>query len=356
MMSSLTYGSRLNYVNIAVGGLALLAVLLFIAAILQSGRVQGWIDPGQEIKIILPDEGLFGLSEGANVEILGTKAGAVSRIEIDPDQHFHAIVHVRRDMLPFVRSDSRAVIRKQFGVAGASYLEITRGNGQPLDWEYAVLHATADTSPTDALRQTLEEVRARIVPMIDDGRNAMQAWTRLANSLQDPEGNLQQLTSNLKTMTASINRGEGTLGTLITDDTLAVELNKMSANINKVLDDIDPIVENLRKTSGNVAKVTGNLATQSDDLPEIVEQLKQTLSRLQSILGDLKETTPKLPRIADNIDKATENVPGLVLQANQTLHELERLMAQLQQHWLLGGDRRPSDNDDARLKPWEQQQ
>jgi hypothetical protein len=116
-------------------------------------------------KVMLPDEGLFGLTEGAQVDILGTKAGEVRRIVLDPNQHMHAEISVSKAMLAFVRRDSRAIIRKQFGVAGASYLELTRGSGEPLDWEYAVLTATADRTPTDTVSELLAEIRSKVIPI-----------------------------------------------------------------------------------------------------------------------------------------------------------------------------------------------
>ena len=90
---SLTYQhTRFRYANQAVGVFVILTVIIFGAAFLFSGQVREWLDPGERIKVILPSEGLFGLSEGAEVHILGTKAGKVIRIVISPDQQMHADV------------------------------------------------------------------------------------------------------------------------------------------------------------------------------------------------------------------------------------------------------------------------
>ena len=111
-MSTRVAGFR--YTNEAVGALVLVTVLIFVLALVQAGRIREWFDPGATIRVILPDEGLFGLTEGAPVEILGTKAGEVRRIVLAPDQHIHAVIYVRKAMLAFVRRDSQAIIRKQF--------------------------------------------------------------------------------------------------------------------------------------------------------------------------------------------------------------------------------------------------
>jgi hypothetical protein len=48
--------SPFRYTNEAVGALVLLTVIVFIAAVLQSGRLQNWFDPGVKLKVILPKE------------------------------------------------------------------------------------------------------------------------------------------------------------------------------------------------------------------------------------------------------------------------------------------------------------
>jgi ABC-type transporter Mla subunit MlaD len=108
---------RFRYTNETVGALVLLAVVLFIVALLQSGRLREWFEPKATLKVLMPGEGLFGLSKGAKVDILGTQAGVVDEIVIVPGQRIHARVILKERMKAFVRNDSRAVIRKEFGVA-----------------------------------------------------------------------------------------------------------------------------------------------------------------------------------------------------------------------------------------------
>ena len=126
---------KFRYTNETVGLFVLITLLIFVAGLIYSGQVRKWFNPGETLKVVLPDEGLFGLTEGSAVEILGTRAGEVRDIVINPDQKIHANVRIDSDMAVFVRSDSKAAIRMTFGIAGDAYLEITRGTGAPLDWE-----------------------------------------------------------------------------------------------------------------------------------------------------------------------------------------------------------------------------
>jgi len=48
----------------------------------------------------------------------------------------------------FIRRDSRALIRRRYGIAGAAFVEIGRGTGAELDWNYAMIPAVTERDPT----------------------------------------------------------------------------------------------------------------------------------------------------------------------------------------------------------------
>ncbi|MGD8408709.1 MAG: hypothetical protein PVF86_15620, partial [Desulfobacterales bacterium] len=77
---------KFRYTNETVGLFVLISLLIFVAGLIYSGQVRKWFNPGETLKVVLPDEGLFGLAEGSAVEILGTKAGEVRDIVINPDE------------------------------------------------------------------------------------------------------------------------------------------------------------------------------------------------------------------------------------------------------------------------------
>jgi phospholipid/cholesterol/gamma-HCH transport system substrate-binding protein len=94
-----------------LGAFVLIALALFLFSLMQAGAIREWLYPSKNLRLVLPDEGLFGLAEGAKIEVLGTPAGKILRIVIDPDQKIHAKARIDSSMAPFVRQDSKAVIR-----------------------------------------------------------------------------------------------------------------------------------------------------------------------------------------------------------------------------------------------------
>jgi len=345
--------SKFRYTNEAVGLFVLMALLIFIAGLIYSGRVREWFNPGETLRVVLPDEGLSGLTRGSTVEILGTKAGEVRDIVINPNEKMHADVRIDSEMAVFVRSDSRATIRKTFGIAGDAYLEITRGFGQPLDWEFAVINAVSDRKPTDTVGDLIDEMQAKIFPIIDDAQKAIQAFLTVAEELQDPDKGVQQLLANINSIAGRIERGEGTIGRLLTEDKLVRDLESLIAQLDTETKRMAPILDDLQTTIQNVSAFSTQFDDPSGDIPQIARSLKEALASAEAVMRDLSQTTPQLPEIVKNVGDTTDTVPMLVLQVQQVMVELERLIKQLQASWLLGGGSREDSQTAGRLSPLE---
>lgn len=304
-----------RYTNEAVGALVLIAVIIFIAAVLQTGRLRNWFEPGVKIKVILPREGSYGLSRGAEVRILGTKAGTVEKVVVMPDQQIHAVVDLKKQMTSFIRSDSAAIIRKEYGVAGASYLEITNGKGEKLDWDYAVISADAERAPTESMGELLSEVRTKVMPILDDAAG---------------------LLVNLNTISGKIVGGEGTIGRLLVEDRMALEVETLLAQVNTNIGKLGPMLESLQTVVGNVSTLSSELTSQVSGIPQLSQDAGKILVSFQSVMDDLSRTTPQLPTLVESVNTAAGDVPILVVQTQQVLSELEELLRQLNSHWLLG--------------------
>lgn len=264
------------------------------------------------------------------MQILGAKAGEVRRIIIDPDQRMHAEVSVQNDMRVFIRHDSQAIIRKQFGVAGASFLEITRGTGEPLDWAYAVLEATAEQAPMDMVTTLLEELRGMVFPIIEDLQATTHALAALAEGLQSPDGDLQRMLADISAITDGMARGEGAIGRLMTED---------------------QFVRDLEATAQNLTGLTTTINSKSGGVPKVMQRVQTMLVSLQTMLTDMRQTGPNVTRITKNMADTTDRLPTLMLQTDQTLDTLDKLLVQLRSLWLLGGKQPDGKRGPSRRLP-----
>ena len=159
--------SRLRHADELVGFFVLLAIGVMIAAILEAGFLGRWFQPTTSLRILLPSAGVGGLVSGAEVEVLGTHAGTIRRIVINP-QRIYAEAEIDDQVRAVITRDSVAVIRRRFGVAGAAFIEIKRGSGPPMDWSFGVIDASTERAPTDNLSALIDELREKVLPIMTD--------------------------------------------------------------------------------------------------------------------------------------------------------------------------------------------
>jgi phospholipid/cholesterol/gamma-HCH transport system substrate-binding protein len=312
-----------------VGVVVLLCVGLFAAALLNAGLLKDWFQPSITLRILLPDSGVAGLAPGAEVQVMGTRAGEIRRIVIDPSQRMHALARIEEQMRPFIRRDSHISIRRQFGIAGTAYVDISRGDGPPLDWGYAVLTADTDRAPTDTIGQLVDELRAKLLPLMDDAQNAVVAFTALTKRALDPAGPLEQTLESAAVVTQRVQRGEGVVGRLVSDDRLGAQIQAALADTVSTVAHANGLLAELERTS------------KDPRIPVLIQRADALMASLQTTARNLAVVSPKFGQITNNVADTTDSLPATLLQAQSTAHELELLLGQLRHNWLLGGSAAP---------------
>ena len=304
---------RLRHTDEWIGLLVIVAVLLFVGAMLEAGVLSTWFRPVGHLRIVLPQSGVGGLSAGADIDVLGIRSGTVRRIVLNPNQQIYAEADIDRQAEPFIRRDSKAVIRRTFGIAGAAYVDISRGTGAPMDWSYAVIDATTETAPTDTLTTMLTRVQQKVFPVLDDAKRTMDALAALTTGLQ---------------------KGQGTIGRLLTDDRLAREAEQQVASLT-------PVIARLNDAAAKLDTLAERTASAQEGAPELLRRADMLLANLQSATREFALAAPQLPAITRNLAGASADLPALLTQTQATAADLQRLVTQLRGLWLLGGGGRP---------------
>lgn len=284
---------KFRYVNEITGVFVLLALLILIAAIVVTGRAQGWFEPTIELRAEFPLEGTMGLRRGSEIRVLDTPAGFVRDIEPREDGVLEGIFQVRGRFEQYLRMDSTGIVRRAFGIAGDAFLDITRGFGDPIPIEHPYIPLIKDTELLDLAQSLLEEVRETTVPAIEQLQELLAESTELVRELRDPEREMQQMLVRMNRLTQDLEAGHGTLGQLLRDASLA------------------------------------------EDLEALATEMQESVDELNRILANVAKATQLLPRMADRVAGELEDVPGLVYQTQATLQEAEVLLEGLQRHWLI---------------------
>jgi phospholipid/cholesterol/gamma-HCH transport system substrate-binding protein len=302
---------RLRHTDRWVGALVLVTVGIFLAFAVQRSVIREWFAGGVQLTVLMPEEGgVAGLSPGSEAEVLGIRAGSVRRVVVAPEGRIRAELLIEDQVRNFIRTDSVATVRRRFGVAGPAYLDIARGEGAPLDWgRHAVIEARVEAAATETAGALLEDLRRRVFPILDD---------------------LQRGTRAFADSTERLAKGEGTVGRLLSDGTLAAEAEEAARRANALLATLDDAAGRIQGLAGSLSGTEGRGGPSEGSLPSVLLRADRTLALLERAARDL-------PRATRNVRQGTDPLPAVMVQAQQTALELERLAAQLRGHWLLGG-------------------
>jgi phospholipid/cholesterol/gamma-HCH transport system substrate-binding protein len=289
---------KFRRVNEITGAFVLVVLAVMIAAVVWTGRSQRWFKGNVTLRIVLPEAGAAGIREGSEVYFLGTLVGSVSDVVVDKTGRMEAEAGIRHDFFQFVRTDSSAVVKRKFGVAGDSFFEITRGEGGPLAEENASIVCNAQFQ--SELEAAVEEIRAQALLVLKKTDAGLDTWIKLGADLGETQKHLDQLTVHLENLAAGVEAGRGTAGKLITSDALADEAQ--------------------------------NVLTRANDT---INMLQGVVTNLNAVVKNVQDGTARLPEITDAVANETKDLPGLVLQTKTSMTELERLVEALDREWFI---------------------
>ncbi len=195
-----------------VGGLVLFVLTIFII-----GKQNNLFN--SVIKVSTTFYNVSGLQVGNNVRFSGINVGTVGNIHIINDTTVRVEMYIKTSIQEFIKSDSEVAIGSE-GLIGDKLLSISHGS----------THAK----------------------MVKDGHSLVSSepvdTDAIIASLEVTVMNAEVITMELAEIMQSINRGEGTLGRLIKDTTIADNLSKTMQNLKSSTKGLD---ENMNAAKEN---------------------------------------------------------------------------------------------------------
>lgn len=306
--------SFITWDQLKVGALILVALLILAIAILKLGQAGNLF--GKRYQLVAFIANASGLKVGGSVTVAGQLAGRIKAIDLlPPDQdttrNLKIVVEINRELSEQVRRDSRATIRTM-GVLGDKVFDISPGTPR-----FRVLRE-GDTIPTS--------------PSVDFETVVQMA----SGAIVDVVG----LTRDLKTVTGGINRGQGTLGQLVTNRALYDQLNVALARtaslmaslenprgtigrllndpsfyntLNRTVASVDTVVSQISSGQGSVGKLLRddtlyvrlvNIVGRADSLVTSMSSGKGTMQKLftdQQLYDELVKTVTELNKVLADV-------------------------------------------------------
>jgi phospholipid/cholesterol/gamma-HCH transport system substrate-binding protein len=290
--------------TVGAGAFVVIGLVLFTVSLFMIGERRMLFE--RRFTVYTEFSRLGDLETGAPVRVAGASAGEVTDIGLPrtPSEKFRVKMEVREALHPIIRTDSLAVPQTE-GLVGGVFVNIGSGTDQaPRVADGGTIPGRDPFQISDMLQQasdTLMLVGETVTAIRGDAETAVKevaGTAEDAHALLDKIGpDLQAIAKNggvisndTRELVAKINDGQGTIGKLMTDDSLYRKFHD-------VADQAQTVMANLHQVSDEARRAVVDF--RSKDGPA-----QGLLADMRSTIGQTREATADL---ADNMEAMKHN-------------------------------------------------
>ena len=300
---------------------ALAAVGAF--CLLEIGGGLNWFKSGRTVRARF--NSIQDLKVGDPVKLAGVPVGRVSHIGLAEDK---VEVTLRLETDARIHTDSTAVIRFA-GLMGQNFILLDFGTtNAPLVTTDTLLQ-TREQADIATIMAKLEGVADGVQTMTKSfsGEEFSKLLGPLTDLVKDNNPRITAILTNAQAITAQVASGQDTLGRLLFEDSLhrtalsmGTNLNELSGDAKVLLSDTRNLVGDARKVVGGIDRGEGSIGkllkddTMAKDLTAATTSLKEILQKInsgQGSVGKLVNDESFLRNIKmtlQKVDKATEGL------------------------------------------------
>ncbi len=280
-----------------VGVLVLTALVVFGATILTLGRQERLWE--RKVSYVLHLARTNGLQSGGQVSLSGVTVGSVAALQFPQnlaDSYIEITIEVARGVADRIRADTVASVRT-LGLLGDRYIELTPGSPD----EPAV--------PPGGLITTIDPVD----------------YEQVLGRSGDIVTNVVEVTTSLKDVLQTIQRGEGLLGAMVQNkefgDTTLRDLEGSLRNVRATSQRLDDILARVDRGEG----LAGRLLRDTPDSKRLWSRLDHSVAQLDSLATRLATGQGALVRLVDDETYGRRVLENL----DVTLQELREVMSKV---------------------------
>jgi phospholipid/cholesterol/gamma-HCH transport system substrate-binding protein len=325
----------LKWSELKIGIMAVVALIIAAVLILALGGEGGFFWQRYNLKVKFPNAG--GVQRGSPVRVSGVTVGAVTEIAFIGSE-VDMTLELRNDNRERVRTTSRATIGS-VSLLGEGAVDISASTtGDPIpDWGYV---------PSVAPPPQLADVTAQanrgiteLTALIED----MRAGKGTVGKLMTDEQlyvELRQFTAAAREVTEGLQRGKGTLGQLLNNPESARQLEASLKNLSAITQKInsgqgslgqlmnDPtLAKNLNEATANFGSLSAKLNQGQGTMGQLVNN-DSLYKRLDAVTGNLEQLTARLNSGQGTMGQLM-NDKQLYDNMNRTITEMQQLLADI---------------------------
>lgn len=267
--------TRTQNFKVKLGLFIVVGLIIFVIAIFFIGKQKNLFDP--VFKVSSNFYNISGLQVGNNVRFSGINVGIVDNIMIINDSTVQVDMLIRRKVQEFIKADSQAGIGSS-GIIGDRILIITQGSSEAPIARNGQHLASTEPVETDAIMTSLKETAESV----------------------------EIITLELAEIMVNINSGQGALGRLISDSTIA--------------ENISQTIENFKNSSAGLDET---IETTKTNVYAFMESLKQTAAKTEIASQHLGEIMVRI--------NSGEGTLGMLIQDTTMANNLDQTLIYLKQ-------------------------
>ena len=269
--------------------IAVLALLVYFTIVISGVDV---LQGREKVTVDVSFTTVGGLKSHDSVMYRGTKVGAVEDIIISTS---NLLARIEIDKSVILR-DSYRISICNLSMLGGNYLMLEEGEGEIVDMTAGVLRGE---TPTDWMRD---------VSNIAKNLNALTSRAELESIIT----NIEEVSAVARTLADRLERGEGTLGKLLSsDDAVYKDLAVAVADAKTTLANASEISDRLKNGEGMVGKLLSSDETVYTDLKESVAAFKKAMAAVnlpENFGQNVGELAASANTLIGNLNEVAEKI------------------------------------------------
>ncbi len=282
---------------ITVGVFLALGLIIFLLGVFTLGGQQKSFAKNIRLNAVFDD--VSGLKKGNDVWFSGVKIGTISSIRFASNSKVEVTMRIDEKTQSFIHTNSGVKISSD-GLIGNKIIVVDGGSpGAPAVQDGAVLTVDKVASTDDMLK-----------------------------TLQANNQNLLAITTDFKQLSHQILQGKGTVGTLLADDNMALQLKASMRNLQAATSSAANLAVQLNQFSSKM-NTKGGLADKLLTDTATFNRIKGAANELQQAANNASVLTANLNKASNKLN-STDNILGVLLNDPQGAAKVQTTINNLQ--------------------------